>query len=507
MAINFPDSPTLNQIAQVGNSSYVWNGNAWIGYTTSFNVNYNASSILIQDDGVVSGASTTINFGNNLSVSYSSGIATITGSASGGGGETLDQTLALGNSSSIGMNVGVLTATSFVRFGGTSTQFLKANGSVDTNTYLTSYTETDTLNSVTSRGNNTANGISVGIATATSFVRSGGTSSQFLKADGSVDSNTYLTSYTETDTLNSVTGRGNSTSNGISVGVLTATRGNFTSINNTGVSTATSFVRTGGTSSEFLKADGSVDSNAYLTTSGSAANLTSLTGVSGGTYGNSTTIPVITVSATGRITSIATIAVSAGGGGGGSSSQWVTTSAGIHTLSSVGIGTTNPTSRLTVSGGVSATDLNVSGISTFNIASVDQFRARSVAERTTVVNGNTVGLAFSTGGGNVAICTNSSGNITLNVTNIPTDSSFDNHSLSFSVIVQQTGTARTCTAINLNGVSRTIRWSGGSLSNAIAGVSTSSGYDIFTFTGINTVGSASTTSNYIILGSVNGGFN
>ena len=62
-----------------------------------------------------------------------------------------------------------------------------------------------------------------GVATASSFVKSGGTSSQFLKADGSVDSSTYLTSYTETDTLNSVTNRGNSTSNGISVGVVTAT--------------------------------------------------------------------------------------------------------------------------------------------------------------------------------------------------------------------------------------------------------------------------------------------
>ena len=62
-----------------------------------------------------------------------------------------------------------------------------------------------------------------GVSTASSFVKSGGTSSQFLKADGSVDSSTYITSYTETDTLNSVTNRGNSTSNGISVGVVTAT--------------------------------------------------------------------------------------------------------------------------------------------------------------------------------------------------------------------------------------------------------------------------------------------
>jgi hypothetical protein len=67
-----------------------------------------------------------------------------------------------------------------------------------------------------------------GIITATQFNKSGGTSAQFLKADGSVDSSTYLTSYTETDTLNSVTNRGNSTSNGISVGIITAT-GGFTS--------------------------------------------------------------------------------------------------------------------------------------------------------------------------------------------------------------------------------------------------------------------------------------
>ena len=35
--------------------------------------------------------------------------------------------------------------------------------------------------------------------TASEFIVTNGTSSQFLKADGSVDSNTYLTSFTETD--------------------------------------------------------------------------------------------------------------------------------------------------------------------------------------------------------------------------------------------------------------------------------------------------------------------
>ena len=41
------------------------------------------------------------------------------------------------------LRVAAMTATSFVKVGGTSAQFLKADGSVDTNTYLTSFTETD----------------------------------------------------------------------------------------------------------------------------------------------------------------------------------------------------------------------------------------------------------------------------------------------------------------------------------------------------------------------------
>ena len=188
MAINFPDSPTLNQIVFLGNSSYIRNGSAWVGYSTSVVVNYNASSVVVQDNGVVSGASTTLNFGDNLTVLYSSGIATITGSAGAGTTQSLNDVLGVGNTSSRGMSVGVVTATQ--------------------------------------------------------FIRSGGTSSQFLKADGSVDSNTYLT------------------------------------------------------------------------TTGSAVNLTGLTGAASGTYGSSTVVPVVTVDANGRITGIATSAVTGGGGTG-----------------------------------------------------------------------------------------------------------------------------------------------------------------------------------------------
>ena len=59
---------------------------------------------------------------------------------------------------------------------------------------------------------------------------------------------------------------------------------------------------------------------------------------------------------------IATITGAAGGGG---SSQWVSTAVGIHTLSNVGVGTTNPTSALTVKGNTSLETLSVSGVSTF----------------------------------------------------------------------------------------------------------------------------------------------
>jgi hypothetical protein len=158
--------------------------------------------------------------------------------------------------------------------------------------------------------------------------------------------------------------------------------------------------------------------------------------------------------------------------------------------------------------GISTTSQGLTGTPNISVGIITatDYRIQSVAEKTTIVGLNTANLVYNTGGGNVAICTNPSGDITLNVTGIPTDSTFDNYSLAFSVIVTNTGTARSCTAINLNGLSRTIKWFGGSLSAAISGVTTSSGYDVYSFTGINTVGSASTTANYIVLGSVNGSY-
>lgn len=145
-----------------------------------------------------------------------------------------------------------------------------------------------------------------GKITAGSFVKYGGTSSQFLKADGSVDSNTYLTSYSETDTLDSVTDRGNTTTNTIAVGGLTSSglvytndiwstqdairfmadegvniqpaqgesevvfyfdwaEANIASIDTDGKFIGSGFKTSAGLSTQFLKADGSVDSSTYAT--------------------------------------------------------------------------------------------------------------------------------------------------------------------------------------------------------------------------------------------------
>jgi hypothetical protein len=157
-------------------------------------------------------------------------------------------------------------------------------------------------------------------------------------------------------------------------------------------------------------------------------------------------------------------------------------------------------------GSVGGSAITVSGISTLT-----DLRLSSIADKTTIVDGNTVSLAYSSGGGNVAICTNPSGAITLNVTNIPTTSDFDNRAISFAIIIQQGTTAYACTSVTLNGVAFGADATVGlqtHIAYAAGTVATgnTSSYDTFNFTGINTVGSASTTTNYKLLSNVNGDY-
>jgi hypothetical protein len=155
--------------------------------------------------------------------------------------------------------------------------------------------------------------------------------------------------------------------------------------------------------------------------------------------------------------------------------------------------------------------ISVSGVNNTGISTLTDTRLSSIADKTTLVSGNSVSLVYNTGGGNVAICTNPTGPITLNVTGIPTDSSFDNRAISFAVIVQQGATAYGCTNVSLNGVAFGANAAAGVqtaisyVSGTVATASTT-GYDVFNFTGINTVGSAASTLNYKLLSNVSGGY-
>jgi hypothetical protein len=125
-----------------------------------------------------------------------------------------------------------------------------------------------------------------------------------------------------------------------------------------GVVTSTSFVKSGGTSSQFLKADGSVDSSNYLTTTGSGTNLTGI--VTSIVAGDNITIS----GSTGQVTINST-------GGGGGSTLGIATAGGT-----VGTGVTlldfrgSGISTVTVSSGIATINIEGGGSLTPEISSV-----------------------------------------------------------------------------------------------------------------------------------------
>ncbi len=220
--------------------------------------------------------------------------------------------------------------------------------SVDSSTYLTSYTETDTLDSVTTRGRTTTNGISVGIITAANQIKIQSSDSNPGRIDLFCEIGNAHYTRLQAAPHNQYGGN--------AVVVLPAINGDMVigntsvaideNINTTGIITANSFVKPGSTSSEFLKGDGSTDANTYLTTTGNGVNLTGIvTSIVAGTN--------VTISgSTGKVT------INASGGGGSSltvQEEGSNVGTAATTLNFVGSGVTatysGGTATITISGG------------------------------------------------------------------------------------------------------------------------------------------------------------
>ena len=125
---------------------------------------------------------------------------------------------------------------------------------------------------------------------------------------------------------------------------------------------------------------------------------------------------------------------------------------------------------------------------------------KSVTEELSTSNTSSATISFDTSGGNIVYFSNLTENISLNINDIPT-TSFDNKVLTFTAIVNQSSTAYICDTIKLNGVTKTINWQFGEQPDGNV-----NSIDFINFIGINTVGSGSTTDNYLIVGNVNGDY-
>jgi hypothetical protein len=104
----------------------------------------------------------------------------------GGGGGYVPYVGAIAN-----VNLGLydIIANKIIKSGGTTTQFLKANGDIDNTTYLPS---SSLLGYVPYSGATDNVHLGAYTITANKIIKSGGLTSQFLKANGDIDSTVYL---------------------------------------------------------------------------------------------------------------------------------------------------------------------------------------------------------------------------------------------------------------------------------------------------------------------------
>ena len=187
---------------------------------------------------------------------------------------------------------GIITATGF-----------SGDGSSLTNI---SVTETSTLDNVLARGSTSSRSVTFGPIAGTTGTFSGDvTVANLTAANVTIAGTITYDDVTNVDSLGVGTFR-------TGIKVLAGGANIVGNSTVTGILTATSFVKTGGTSSQFLKADGSSDGSAYITAIGISS--------AGASIGNATTLNFIGVGNTFAVngnTIDVSIQGSAGGSGGG----------------------------------------------------------------------------------------------------------------------------------------------------------------------------------------------
>jgi len=273
MAINFPDTKNPNDTHSVGDKTWIWDGTTWKIYSSS------TSGIALTD------LSVTTNSVGTAALSYnnSTGVFTYTPPDLGASTYSLPtaSTTVLGgvkiDGTTITINNGVISGSS-----NPITYDLTAeNGSVVTEEKIQLSGSNNSQDSVTLAVGSTS-GLTINRAdNKITFDVNGVTS--IAVADESTDTTCYP--------IFSKDATGN---------IAPKTVTSFKLNSQSGQIEAGSFKMTGGTSSEFLKADGSIDSSTYSTFSGSYTDLT-----------NKPTIPT----ATSQLTNDSGFITSGGGGG------------------------------------------------------------------------------------------------------------------------------------------------------------------------------------------------
>jgi hypothetical protein len=244
-----PTAPTATNTTQIATTAFV----KAQGYITSAE----ATNLYVPYDGAIAdvdlGENTLLS--RNIVVNHASGSGVAVSITKGGNGEALTvvKSSGSGNAASITGGVTLLTTlhltnrladdyiSSAVNWNtayndritaasvsGTGTKTLtltQGDGGTVTATWVDYDTDTDAQTLTWTKATS-----SISISNGNSVTLEGLATEEYVTSQG------YITSYTETDTLNSVTGRGNTTTNGISVGSLTVP--SFIYLSNAGANNA-----------------------------------------------------------------------------------------------------------------------------------------------------------------------------------------------------------------------------------------------------------------------------